>query len=170
MSEEIENNNVPAGTTPEVQPIQPKLSYEDLETELKKVRNEAASRRVSLREMEDKAKLWEEYQESQKTELQKLQEALEDSKSKLSNYQLGDKKRELLKEFGLEDDDFDLLTGSDEESNRLIAEKLKAKNEKIKASQPSTRPLDLLAGNRGNPIGNTNPNSFDDVLRAMAKR
>lgn len=146
-----------------------KLSYEEMEAELKRVRQEAASRRITNRELEEKAKKWQEYEDSQKTELQKLQEALAEKDKTLSNYQLNEMKLGLIDEFGLEKDDLDLLTGSDEDSNRKIAERLKAKNEKI-AKNSSSRPADLLAGNRGNPVGSTNDtNTFDDMLRRMAR-
>lgn len=145
------------------------LSPEELKAELKRVRQEAASRRIANRELEEQAKKWREYEESQKTELQKLQEALAERDQKLTTYQLKEKKLDLIKEFGLEDDDLALLTGSDEASNRQIAETLKARYEKL-GSANNSRPADLLAGNRGNPVGSTNDtNTFDDMLRRMAQ-
>jgi hypothetical protein len=145
------------------------LSPEELKAELKRVRQEAASRRIANRELEEQAKKWREYEESQKTELQKLQEALAERDQKLSSYELKEVKLGLIDEFGLDKDDLDLLTGSDEASNRVIAEKLKAKMEKL-GSANASRPADLLAGNRGNPVGSTNDtNSFDDMLRRMAQ-
>ena len=145
-------------------------SLDDALAELKRVRAEAASRRIANRELEEKAKRWEEYEESQKTELQKLQDTLAAKEAALKDYELEKEKRGLIKEFGLEDDDIDLLTGSDVESNRNIAEKLKAKNEKIKNSS-SSRPADLLAGNRGAPVGSANDtNSVDAMIRRMAGR
>lgn len=156
----------PSGTSGE----ENKLSYEDLQAELKRVRQEAASRRIANRELEEKAKRWEEYEESQKTELQKLQEALAQKEKDLANYALEKEKRSLIKEFELEDDDLDLLTGADVEANRKIAEKLKAKNDKIKAQNAgSNRPADLLAGNRGTPVGSTS-NDFNDTLASLFGR
>lgn len=171
---ETENNTRPVENGPnasENNDSQQKLSYEDLQNELKKVRAEAASRRIANRELEEKAKRWEEYEESQKTEQQKLQEALEAREAELNKFKLSEEKRGLIKEFGLEDDDIDLLTGSDVESNRKIAERLKAKMEKNNGNATaSSRPADLLAGNRGTPVGSTNDNNnFDDFIRNLAK-
>lgn len=176
MSEENLNTNpeanAEANANAENNHNESKLSYDDLQAELKRVRQEAASRRIAERELKEKAKAWEEYQESQKTELQKLQEALADKDKKLANYEFEQKKYAVLKEFELDDDDLVLLTGSDEEVIRKQAENLKAKNDKIKAqnADSSRRPADLLAGNRGTPVGSTNDiNSFDNMLRAMAR-
>jgi tRNA/tmRNA/rRNA uracil-C5-methylase (TrmA/RlmC/RlmD family) len=164
----VVENNVNAS---ENNDSQQKLSYEDLQNELKKVRAEAASRRIANRELEEKAKRWEEYEESQKTELQKLQEALAERDKALANLSLEKEKQSLIKEFGLEDDDIDLLTGADVDTNRKIAEKLKAKAEKFNKNTSSSRPADLLAGNRGTPVGSANDtNSVDAMIRRMAGR
>lgn len=146
------------------------LSPEELKAELKRVRQEAASRRIANRELEDKAKLWEQHQESQKTELQKLQDQIAERDKKLSAYEFDQKRLAVLKEFKLEEDDLDLLTGSDEETIRKQAEKLKAKNDKLRANNDSSRrPADLLAGPRGTPVGGGSAtNSFDDIIRQMA--
>jgi hypothetical protein len=145
-----------------------KLSYEELEAELRNVRNEAASRRITNRELEQQAQKWKEYEDSQKTELQKLQEAVAERDKKLSTYELKEKKFEVAKEFGLDVEDADLLTGSDEATIRKQAERLQARLGN--AQQGSSRPADLLAGNRGTPIGgNTNTNPEDDLIRRMAR-
>ena len=154
-------------TTPVEQPK--KLSYEELEAELRNVRNEAASRRITNRELEQQAQKWKEYEDSQKTELQKLQEALAEKDSKLSTYELKEKKFEVAKEFGLDVEDADLLTGSDEATIRKQAERLQARLGNAN-QQNNSRPADLLAGNRGTPIGgNTNTNPEDDLIRRMAR-
>jgi len=170
---ENENLETQPGTLPEGTEVnngEKELSPEELKAELKRVRQEAASRRIANRELEEQAKKWREYEESQKTELQKLQEALAEREQKLTSYELKEKKLGLIDEFGLEKDDLDLLTGSDEASNRKIAETLKARYEKLggKTNPPSNRPADLLAGNRGTPVGSTN-NDFNDTLREMLR-
>lgn len=175
MSEENLNTNpdpnANANANGEENGTESKLSYEDLQAELKRVRQEAASRRIAERELKEKAKAWEEYQESQKTELQKLQEALAEKEKALSTIALEKEKLGLIKEFELDDDDLDLLTGADVEANRKIAERLKAKNDKIKGQNDagSRRPADLLAGNRGAPVGSTN-NDFNDTLAGLFGR
>lgn len=168
------NANPAENNQPNEEAPKKELTREELEAELRRVRNEAASRRITNRELEEKAKRWEEYEESQKSELQRLQDALAERDRKLSDYQLEQTKRTLVDEYGLDKDDLELLVGSDEESNRKIAERLKAKNEKIANATPS-RPADLLAGNRGTPVGSTNNSvsgdaSFDAMLRSMARR
>jgi len=144
-----------------------KLSYEELEAELKSVRSEAASRRITNRELEEKAKQWEEYQESQKTEQQKLEDRLRKQDEDLAKYRLRDLKSEIAKQFELDSEDADLLTGSDEATIRKSAERLKARLEKN--SSNSNRPADLLGGNRGTPIGG-NTGSFDDFIRNSVRR
>lgn len=143
-----------------------KLSYEELEAELRNVRNEAASRRIANRELEEKAKQWEEYQDSQKTELEKLQERLNKQDQDLAGYRMNDLKVSVAKEFGLDSEDAELLTGSDEATIRKQAEKLKARFGKSETNTP--RPADLLAGNRGTPVGGNNSNSVDEMIRRMA--
>lgn len=170
MADEIVENDVNNNVDTQTEE-KPKMSYEELEAELRRVRHEAAGKRVTIRDLEEKAKRWEEYEDSQKTELQKLQEALAERDRKLSDYQLSESKKSIIKEYELDDDDLDLLTGSDDESNRKIAEKLKAKAEKLRAATEKTtgNPIELLAGNRGAPIGNSSTANFDNVLRAMAR-
>lgn len=167
----MENEEI--NTTPESQTSN-ETSFKTVEeavAELKKVRQEAASRRVSEKELKEKAAKWEEYLESQKTELQKLQDQLAEKDKKLSGYELKDMKLGLLKEFELEDDDIDLLTGSDESTNRKIAERLKAKNDKSKEKKDTPRPVELLAGNRGKPVGTSeNTVNFDDFIRGSVRR
>lgn len=145
------------------------LTYDELKAELAKVRNEAAQRRISNRELEEKAKQWEEYENSQKTELQKLQDQLAERDQKLAGYQVNDLRSSVAKEFGLDSEDAELLTGSDEATIRKQAEKLKARLGAVTTGTP--RPADLLAGNRGTPIGGagSNVNPVDEMIRRMAR-
>lgn len=145
-----------------------KLSYEELEAELRKVRNEAASRRITNRDLEQQAQKWREYEESQKTELQKLQDQLAERDRKLSEFATDNLRRSVASEFGLANEDIDFLTGSDEATIRAQAEKLKAR---LGTKVETSRPADLLAGNRGTPIGSgTDSNNIDDLIRRMAGR
>ena len=144
-----------------------KLSYDELEAELRKVRNEAAQRRITNRELEENAQRWKQYEDSQKTELQKLQDDLAEKDKKLSTYQLQETRSDVAKEFGLDSEDADLLTGSDEATIRKQAERLKARLGTTKTETP--RPADLLAGNRGTPIGGNNVDAVDNMIRRMAR-
>lgn len=160
-----ENENPEVNSNPEGGKI---ATLDEAMAELKRVRQEAASRRIANRELEEKAKRWTEYEESQKTELQKLQEALAAKEKALADYEFEKTKRAVVKEFGLEDDDLDLLTGADEASIRKQAERLKAR---VGKTNQSSRPADLLAGNRGTPVGSTSETvNIDDLFRAAAKR
>lgn len=161
----------PAKETPVVEPetldtSTSTLSHEDALKELSKVRAEAAAKRVKNKELEEAAKKWAEYEESQKTELQKLQDAVAAKDAQIAAKELEVTKAKIAKQFNVADDDLDLLVG-DEDNMKRLAERLgKSKEE----SKPS--PLDLLAGNRGNPIGtkDTTPTSFmDNLIRGTSK-
>lgn len=156
----VQPNNEPQNA-PETEPKNepPKLTYEQMEKELQKVRSEAASRRVALREQEEAAKKWAEYEESQKTELQKLQDAVAERDKRLADKELEVTRAKIAKQFNVEDEDLDLLVG-DEESMKRLASKLGKEDNK------GNSPVDLLAGNRGKPLGSKEPtgNSFMDAL------
>lgn len=156
--EPVVNNQPPEPTEP------PKLSYEQMEAELKKVRAEAASRRVALREQEEAAKKWTEYEESQKSELQKLQDAVAERDKRLAERDLEITRSKIAREFNVADEDLDLLVG-DEASMKRLAEKLGKANAKVEPK----RPVDLLAGNRGKPIGSPSGFSMDDLIRGNSK-
>jgi hypothetical protein len=139
----------------------PKLSYEQMEAELKKVRSEAASRRIALREQEEKAKKWEQFEESQKTELQKLQDAVAERDKRLADKELEVTRSKIARQFNVADDDLDLLVG-DEENMKRLAERIG----KPQGTEAPKRPVDLLAGNRGSAVtGKSSAFSMDDFIR-----
>lgn len=153
-------------TEPQNEPVNepPKLTYEQMESELKKVRSEAAARRVALREQEEAAKKWAEYEESQKSELQKLQDAVAERDKRIADRDLEITRSKIAREFNVADEDLDLLVG-DEASMKRLAEKLGKTNVK----EEPKRPVDLLAGNRGKPLGSPSGFSMDDLIRGNAK-
>lgn len=136
------------------------LSHEDALKELAKVRAEAASRRVANKELEAQAQKWKEYEESQKTELQKLQDAVAERDKRLADKELEVTRAKIAKQFNVADEDLDLLVG-DEDSMKRLAAKLGTQKSDDKKS-----PVDLLAGNRGTPVGGSKPStgSFMDAL------
>lgn len=153
--------------TPEAKPegSSSTLTHEEALAELKKVRAEAASRRVALREQEEAAKKWAEYQESQKSELQKLQDALAAKDKAIADKELEVSRSKIARQYNVADEDLDLLVG-DEANMKRLAERLGKKEEK-----GNPRPSDLLAGNRGKPIGDSgNTFSMDDFIRGTVKR
>lgn len=139
------------------------LTHEQALAELSKVRQEAADRRIKNRDLEAAAKKWEEYEESQKTELQKLQDRLAEQDKRIAEKELEVSRSKIAKEFNVADEDLDLLVG-DEENMKRLASRLGKKDE-----GKNTRPADLLAGNRGAPLGNSGNNfSMDDFIRGRA--
>jgi hypothetical protein len=164
---------VPEGTTTDpVEPQKPEtdptpsttLSHEDALKELAKVRAEAADRRIKNRDLEDQAKKWREYEESQKSELQKLQEAVAERDAKLAEKELEVTRTRIAKEYEVDDADLDLLIG-DEESMKRLASKLGRKDSK----EEPKRPVDLLAGNRGTPVGKSSNFDMDAFIRGTAR-
>lgn len=161
-----EPQNDGATNTPEPQEPPAKLSYEQMETELKKVRSEAASRRIANRDLEDQAKKWREYEESQKTELQKLQDAVAERDKRIADKELEVTRSKIARQFNVADEDVDLLVG-DEENMKRLAERIGKSQE----TEPPNRPVDLLAGNRGTSVtGRTSNFSMDDFIRKSANR
>lgn len=132
-------------------------------SELAKVRSEAAARRVALREQEEKAKKWSEYEESQKTELQKLQDQLAERDRAIAAKELEVTRARIAKQYNVADDDLDLLVG-DEANMKRLAERLGKKEE-------SNNPPNLYAGGRGKPVGSSsNGFSMEDVIRGLANK
>lgn len=149
------------GQTGSAESQETKLSHEDALKELAKVRSEAAARRVANRELEEKAKKWSEYEESQKSELQKLQDRLAERDKAINDAKLEAKRALIAKEFNVADEDLDLLVG-DEENMKRLAARLGKKEEGTSGTPASN----LLAGNRGKPVGSTGGNfSMDDWIR-----
>jgi hypothetical protein len=138
------------------------LSHEDALKELAKVRSEAASRRVANKELEAQAQKWKEYEESQKSELQKLQDAVAERDKRIAEKELEVTRSKIAREFNVSDDDLDLLNGDEENMKRLAA---KLGNKK---SSNDSRPPDLLAGNRGTPVNKnaqSTSNFMDELIR-----
>lgn len=143
------------------------LTLEQAHAELKKVRQEAASRRIELKAFKDKADQWDQYTESQKTELQKLQDQLADKDKAIAAKELEVTRANIAKEFNVEDDDLDLLVG-DEENMKRLARRL-GKSETPGTATPKS-PADLFGGNRGKPVGDSGGTfSMNDFIRGLAK-
>lgn len=165
----VENpgQEVPTGeTTENTQETESRedLTPEQLRAELTKVRKEAADRRIKLREAEDKAKKWSEYEESQKSELQKLQEAVAERDKKLAEKEADVVRAKIARKHNVADEDLDLLVGDEANMERLAARL-------GKSDEAPKNPADLLAGNRGTPVGSKgNTFSMDDFIRGSANR
>ena len=173
MSQPVTGAVAPTGTpdanandvtpkAPETQePTSSTLSHEDALKELAKVRSEAAARRVANKELEEKAKKWAEYEESQKSELQKLQDSLAEKERKLAEKDQEVLREKIAREFNVSDEDLDLLVG-DEASMKRLAAKLG------KQTTDTGKPADLLAGNRGKPVGTSKDTfSMESFIRGL---
>lgn len=155
MSEEqTETPVVTENEAPQVdeQPVAKRSQIDNLEDALKvinQLRDENAAKRVANKakdtEMEEKAAKWQAHLDSQKTELQLLQERnvkLEETLAEKTRLQL---QRDVAKSVGLDEDLVEFITGSDETEMR-------AKAEKLAGRVPMAPPLDLKAGERGGPV------------------
>lgn len=150
---------------PETDPKPSTLSHEDALKELAKVRSEAADRRIKNRELEDQAKKWREYEESQKTELQKLQDSVAERDKRLAEKDQDILRSKIAREHNVADEDLDLLVG-DEANMKRLAERLG----KPQGTDAPRRPVDLLAGNRGTAVnGKTTGFNMDDLIRGSRK-
>lgn len=151
MSEEQENE------APEVLPTGPSSTIDNLEDalkELEKARREAASRRVKNKEVEEKARQWEEHVQSQKTDLEKLTEqvsVLRTDNEKLRFEQLREK---VARDSKLDPEDFEFLIGNTEEELKAKAEKLNSRRGKSQT--------DFYAGQRGTPVTATKEETVDE--------
>lgn len=117
-------------------------SLEEALKELKKVRTEAASRRVKNKEAEEKAAKWEEYVNSQKTELQRLADEKATLAEELKTERFERQKAQIVAEFRLSEEDAALLKGDVKEMKALAARLANA------AGNAGGKP-DFYAGQRG---------------------
>lgn len=172
MSQPVGNENPPVVENPGQEVKTPDtdtpvttstLTHEQALAELTKVRAEAAERRIKARELEIAAKKWSEYEESQKTELQKLQDQLAAKDKAIADKELEVSRSKIAREFNVAEEDLDLLVGDETNMKRLAA--------RLGKKDDGNRPADLMAGNRGKPLGNSgNTFSMDDFIRGTAKR
>lgn len=119
--------------------------------ELAKVRREAAASREQKNtvrsELQEKAKRWEEYEQSQKTEIERATEKAATLETQLQDLRTKDLRREIADEYKLDADLRELLSG-DEDQMKSMAEKL---SEKFKTHEPANSGS-FLGGQRGNPV------------------
>lgn len=159
MSEEnVQETNKPAGTeVVETEVVETKktldqLSQEELVEYVKTLRKENASHRT---EKQAKAKELEEFRtwkDSQKTELQKVQERAES----LEAERLSLLRTNAALAFGLDEDVAEFVKGDTEDeikaSAQKLAEKFGANQEALAQVAGKTGVTDVFAGNRGVPV------------------
>lgn len=148
MSEEIIDTQAVVESPEENEEDVSQLSHEDALKALKKARNEAASRRIKGKELEEKAAKWEEHVKSQMSELELAKAENEELKSKLGAKTVESLRIKVATEAGLDLELAEFLTGSEKEMKAQAA-KLLEKGGKAKGNIP-----DFYAGQRG---GKVNP-------------
>lgn len=108
----------PGEKAPEQQKPEPskELSPEDMKAEIKKLREENAKRRVESKELQARAQKWDEYEQSQKTELEKAQDERLKLEQELAQTKIENTQLSLAAAYGIKADDINLLgTGTAEE-------------------------------------------------------
>lgn len=121
----------------------PELTVEDLQREVSKLRKENAAKRVKAKEVETAAKKWEEHVNSQKSELEKLQDAKAELEKELSAHRLERLQKDLAKEHGVDSDLAEFIVGSDRDE---MVEKAKKLAKKTVAKKPNTTAKDYHGG------------------------
>src|SRR5690606_3995938 len=117
---------------------------EILKREIAKLRRENAAKRTKNREVEEAAKKWQEYVDSQKTEMEKLQDQLSALREENLRFKLEREQNRLAREYGVDPDLVEFIVGADLDEMEEKAKKLAAKSAQNK--KPSTTANDLRAG------------------------
>lgn len=117
-------------------------SEESYMKEIADLRREAAKYRSERNALRDDAEKWHEHEEAQKTDLQKAEEQLASSKQRESQLEAELKRMKVLSEFGISEENADLL-GDDPEKFESNAQKLAKIQEEAakKAAPPSEQPV-----------------------------
>lgn len=145
------------------------LSKEELLAKLARVNREAASRRISNKEKEQKLAEYEEWKRSQMSEADRLK--VERDELKAMNDTLVREKvlGRVAKKANLDEDLVDLIKGDTEEEMLRSAKKLSEKFSKREPEKAPARGSELFPGKRGKPVGNdTGPDAsaaFNSMLR-----
>lgn len=117
----------------------------ELKKLVKKLRRENAAKRVKGKEIEDAAQQWKKHLDAQKTELEKAQERAKELEAEIELARIEKLQHLIAKEFELDEDLEEFITGADEKEMRKKAEKLAEKA----VSKPASSASDLSAGRRG---------------------
>lgn len=147
--EEVETEEVEetAEEAPEDKPKDTSLSAADKDELLKEItrlRKENAKRRTEGKQVEEAAKKWQQHVDSQKTELEKLQDEKKELEDDLEKYKVAELQAQLAKEHGVDSDLAEFIVGSDLDEMTEKAKKLAAKS-----TPKKTTAKDLRAGKTG---------------------
>jgi|SRR5690606_8356152 len=127
MSDDIETQEVTPEATEADDNLSDERSVEELKAELKKVRREAASRRVANNQKEAELAEFRKWKESQKTELQKAQERAAELEKLVADYEKRDMQLAAAKAAKLDLDLADRIRGNTPEEMLEDAKKLAEK-------------------------------------------
>lgn len=166
----------PAAETPPAEP-KPTRTPEEYETELAKVRKEAAGYRVKLKEVEPLAKAAQEAEEAKKDDIQRANDRAQAAEQREKETLEGYTRLELAVQYHIEPDDIDLIGSGTREEMDSRAQRIAAKNAAAaKASPPPTdRPVEGLRPGASpepeQPPDDSYPESWKpDYLRDNEKR
>lgn len=159
--------------TPEVTPEKPQgegktssiTSLDDALKVIEDLRSENAAKRVKAKEVEEKAAKWEEYVQSQKTELERLTESKTALEKQLAELQANQLRDLIAKEVGVPEELIEFLTGSDEQTLRANAKKLASVKPQ---GSTTTAKTDFFAGQRGTPVS-AKPEGLNEFFKQMWK-
>ena len=140
-------------------------SLDDALKVINKLNNENASRRIKAKEIEDKAKKWEEYVESQKTELEKLTESNATLAKENEALKVGSLRERIAQEEKVPADLMEFLSGDDEQTLRAAAKKLAS----VKPPGTQTTAVDFYAGQRGIPVAAPNKEGLNEFFTRLWK-
>lgn len=167
-AEEVEETQ--AADTTETEPTEPTEksdetsgidNLEDAKKVIEKLRKEAASRRIKGKELEEKAQKWQEYVDSQKTELERALEKAATLEKQLESEKVERMRAKIVAETGLDPDLSELLVGSEKEM-RKRAEQLVEKLGNKRANS------DFYAGQRGRKAA-PKAQTFNDFMMQLWK-
>lgn len=127
------------------------LTPEELIAHIRELRSENAKARTEKNELKTAAERWAEYEESQKTELQKAQERAAKLESELSVAQRERLQNKVGKAAGVDPDLWDRIKGDSEDEMLEDAQKLAGKA----PAKSVLGTTDVFAGKRGEPIGSS---------------
>ena len=138
--------DVAARTEPRQEDERPARSPDDLQAEIAKLRKENASWRTKYREAEPIVKAHQEAEEASKTELQRLQEQLQQEKQGRTEIETGYTRLELAVQYNIPPDDIDLIGSGSREEMEARATRLGALHAASAKTPPppSDRPVEGL--------------------------
>lgn len=132
----------------------------ELRAIVKKLRGENAKRRTEDSALKAQIEEYNQWKQSQMTELEKTQAQLNEVKGLLKQTEID----KIKLEFSLDEDDLELVADDDLDRMRAKAEKLTARNRKQTTGTAPTK-TNLHAGTRGNPVGSGEASMEEEMTK-----